>query len=163
MQYVTQIALGQKCRDTRLDIGGYAKRVLFNENGCVNVQLESVKDGKRETDWFDEQRLVAINEAGDHLQAAPVTQTHESDIILGRKYEDIQTGINGWAATIMFSENMATVVELRNTGVDKDGITVLKYQSIDDFLLKDVETKVVAERVTAKPSPVSRESTDRPY
>jgi hypothetical protein len=159
--YQSPIHFGVKYRDDRTGIEGHAVALAFQENGCVEVLLERGvgEPGKEESklDWMNELRLVAVSE----LERSSNKLNYESDIELSKKYRDTQSGLEGWACIVEFHEHMANRTVLRHTGVDKDGTTVIKNTSIDDFLLEDVETKKVARRTTAKRSPVTREVTPR--
>lgn len=156
------IVLGEKYRDDRTEIEGHAVAIFFNENGCVEVVLESAEtnsNGGREVkkEYFNELRLTP------HPSGVGTGQLieYESDIELGKKYVDIQTGLEGWATILEFHELMASRVTIRSVGFHSDGTKKLVYHSIDDFLLKSLDSGVVAEKKTDKRSPVTREVTRR--
>lgn len=157
-EFVSPIVLGGKYVDARTDIVGYASYIGFNENGCVEVGIEhshADSNGKVEisVDNINELRLSPA--PGERSAGEPVT--YESDVVLGRKYRDRQTGLEGWACVIDFHERQATRVTIRSIGYDKDGSKVLKYHGLDDFLLVDIETEEPARRKDEKRSPVTQE------
>lgn len=154
-EYRTAIELGKKYTDERTGISGWAEHVEFMENGCIEVYLEFMNDkNERKQEWFSEHRLVP--------EGAPADFIHTSDIVLGREYIDPRTNVRGTATTIMFSEKMATRVNIRYGGTDKDGLPVVKFLQLDDFHLTDLETKQQAKREDPpKRSPVEREVTPR--
>lgn len=157
--FTSPIKLGEKYRDKRFGMEGYATAIFFNTHGCVEVYLQYNKAKEGDTPEIERHmvnELLLVNPDGSEL-----TDTNEyvTEIVQDRKYEDVQTGIQGHAAVIEFWEHMSNRVSLRSAGKDKDGIQVLKYHSIDDFLLRDLETKVVAKRQDEKRSPVTQEVT----
>lgn len=156
--YTSRIELGKKYKDTRSELEGHASIVAFQEHGCVEVQLEFLnKDGKPEVVTINELRLVTPSNA----ELTNEVHYYESDLVLGHKYEDIQTGLTGHLAIVDFHEFMATRGIIKAVGSDHNGLKVLKYHSIDDFLLKDLETQVVPEDKSGKRSPVTHEVADR--
>lgn len=147
----SRIKLGEKYQESRHLIVGHAVAIFFNENGCVEVVLENVHEGKTQTHYFPQQRLqfVGNNE--------PVSSTYETDIEFGKEYVDTQTGVKGWAAVLEFHEFIANRISLRSKGEDREGNAKLIYHSIDDFLLSPVEGGRKARRKDDKPSPVARQ------
>lgn len=152
--YSSKIVLGRKYQDTRTQIVGYAHALWFNENGCVQVNLEFKKEGKIAFEAFDENRLKCIEE---DAPAQPEVIDHVSDIELGKKYRDIQTGIEGHAAVMEFHEYMANRATLKLVTYNSEGLPKLTYMSIDDFLLQEVESGKTAKRQDSRPSPVTHE------
>lgn len=158
--FTSTVVLGEKYLDERTGIQGHANVLVFNENGCVEVELEYVEktlDGgiERKKEVFNEVRLAPVDGEGGKSE-------HESDIALGTHYRDVQTGLEGWACAIEFHEKTATRVIIKSVGYDKDGAKVLKYHIIDDFLLQALgadgkPVAKVAERKSDKPSPITRE------
>lgn len=69
----TEIEFGVKYRDGVTGYEGTAEAVTEFHYGCLRIQLERAdKDGKPETEWFDEQRLVKVDtnmRAGSHSGA----------------------------------------------------------------------------------------------
>lgn len=57
------ITLGDRYRDTITGFEGTATSRSVFLFGCVRIQLECGNDGKAESEWFDEQRLVTVNRA----------------------------------------------------------------------------------------------------
>jgi hypothetical protein len=160
--YTSKIAMGESYADLRTGIVGYADILVFNENGCVEVDLEWTETNSNggvevRRKIFNENRLTMAD--GSPIEG---TVDYESDVELGRQYGDVQTGLVGWACAIEFHERMATRVIIRSLERDKDhNPKGIKMHVIDDFLLQDVETKAQAERKTEKPSPYTREFTGR--
>lgn len=152
--YRTKIKLGDEYTDERTGIKGFANILVFNENGCVEVDLEwaDTSEGsvKVRRQMFNELRLTRVDGAED------TEQVYTSDVTLGRQYSDVQTGLTGWACAIEFFERIATTVVIRSlltepkTGEAKE----LKMHVVDDFLLQDVETQKQARRRSDAPSPV---------
>ncbi len=59
------VVLGERYRDSITGFEGVAVSSATYLYGCIRVQLERAdKDGKSESDYFDEQRLVLVP-AGD--------------------------------------------------------------------------------------------------
>ena len=153
--YSSPIILGAKYTDHRTQISGYAVSLWFNQEGCIEVNLEFVKDGKVEYAGFAQERLTT--EDAKVLAARGKSIIHESDIILGELYEDIQTGIKGHATVMEFHEYQANRVTIRGITTNADGSAKMTYYSIDDFLLKHVETAKTVKRQDDRPSPITRE------
>lgn len=153
----TEVKFGEHYADGRTSVSGEVNAVIFHENGCIDIELEWGEDtasGAREAKRavFPEHRLVTSD-----AEVRQQSMDLESDIVLGRKYRDVQTGIVGNAATVEFHESMATRVMLRSVGTDRNGVATLKYHMIDDFLLQDVETNEQAGRKGEKRSPATQQ------
>lgn len=135
--YNSPIILGEKYKDERSGIEGYAVALFFHQSKCVEVYLESVtKDREIKRQFFAEARLVpeGITDEVDY----------RSDIVLGRTYKDTQTGVQGIAAMMEFWEHQSNRVSLKKV-VDPGGSKEkIIYHSIDDFHAEDMETKKVA-------------------
>lgn len=152
----SRIELGKKYKDKRVGFEGFANVICFQQHGCVEIQLEFEKDGKKELVMVNELRLVAPH-GGSDADLSAEDHTYESDLVLDGMYEDTQTGIAGHVAVVEFHEFMATRGILKTVGTDTKGLKAIKYHSIDDFLLKDLATAVVAEDHSGKKSPITRE------
>lgn len=150
--FKTKIGLGMPCVDKRAGIAGHVYAINFNSKGCVEAIIVWYKDGERKMDWVDEARFVEENELTD----AP-DQEYRTHIILDHEYEDIQTGLKGWAAVVQFFDHMATRVDLRRMG-EKDGMQKIVYNSVDDFLLREVNKPASAAIKAATPDPVDKKS-----
>lgn len=68
---------------------------------------------------------------------APKKNSYESDVVLGRKYRDKQTGIEGVATHVTFYQFACERVIIETLDNDKN----IKEYSFDVQRLEDVETK----------------------
>jgi len=152
----SSIKFGQRYRDSRTGIEGYATALYFNEHGCVEVCVEAVKDKEVKNHFFPQERLIRLLSDGTQITDDP-PMTFETEIEFGREYYDTQTGISGWPAVLEFHEYIANRVSLRSAGEDREGNPKLIYHNIDDFLLAPVEGGSAAKRQDEKPSPVTRQ------
>lgn len=152
--FITPIVLGDEYVDERTGIKGFANVLVFNENGCVEADLEYVEtDGgsvKVRRQMFNSLRIKPVQGEWEGVD----DEVYTSDVELGRLYRDVQTGLEGWACAIEFFEKIATRVVLRSIGLDKGGHKEIKLHVVDDFLLLDVETEQQAQRRSDAPSPV---------
>lgn len=152
--YQSPIVLGTHYTDKRTEIEGYATALFFSQEGCVEVSLEFAKDSKIEHVTINERRLID-NEGKKATDYDALD--YESDIILGHAYEDIQTGLKGYAAVMEFHEDLANRCTIKAVSTRDDGSQKLTYYSIDDFLLKGVHDGKVAGKKSSAPSPITRE------
>ena len=155
-KYTYPLGMGVKLRDPRTGVEGHLTRLLFNQEGCVEAELEVVTDeplgGKKiEHKIFQAQRLIAAD-GGD-----PGKFKGKSDVVLGKEYRDSQSKLQGHAAVIEFNEDMATRIYLKSVTIAVGGGQKLTYHTIDDYLLEDVETKEQPKDRTKKPSPAPQE------
>lgn len=136
--YTSPIVLGEKYKDDRTGIEGHAVSLFFHQSGCVEVYLESMKEGadKPTRQFFPEQRLVPQN--------AELLKEYRSDIVLGRKYRDSNLGIEGIASMMEFWEHQSNRVSLKRVADPGGAKEKIIYHSIDDHHAVDIETQVQA-------------------
>lgn len=92
--YEANVTLGEKYRDEQTGVEGTAVTVSFFQHGCTRVTIEW-SDGKDVSGMgFDEPRLKG-----------PKGAAYESDVVLGEKYKDEQTGITGTATVVTFHQH----------------------------------------------------------
>jgi hypothetical protein len=150
--YRSKVKLGEKYKDDRSGLVGYAYGITFHTNGCVDIMLEWYKEGEFKLTHIPEARIIESNQLEGWEDTEYITPI-KHDV----KYRDVQTGLEGWSATIQFFDSMATRVELRKLS-EKDGVQKIGYNSVDDFLLEEIEVKPVAVPApTDKKSPVMQE------
>ena len=92
--YEADVKLGEKYRDGVTSVEGTAVTVSFFQHGCTRATIEW-SDGKDVSGMgFDAPRL-----------SGPKGGSYESDIVLGQRYEDKQTGIKGVAVILTFHQH----------------------------------------------------------
>lgn len=149
--YTTKLVLGAEYTDNRSGVTGHVYGINFHSKGCVDAIIQWYKDGEQKLLFVPEDRLIESNQ----LEDAP-DQEYTTHIVLDRKYRDVQTGLEGWAAVVQFFDHMATRVDMRRLS-EKDGMQKIAYNSIDDFLLEEIAEAVPTPEPTGKKSPVMQE------
>lgn len=104
-KYTTSLKLEELYTDKQTEIGGHLVGLYFYQHGCTRGTIELVVNGKIEGYTFEEPRL----DGSDFGQ-----QEYESDIVLGERYLDAQTGISGVAIAIYFYPNSCERVTIEH-------------------------------------------------
>lgn len=136
-EYESVIKLGDIYLDPRSGIEGVAVALWFHQSRCIDAYLEYMLNGEIKNKAFPEQRLVDPSTGNPPIEK----QLYYSDVVLGRKYRDTQTGVEGHAAVMEFWEHMSNRVSIRHAVNKGKKTEKVIYHSIDDHLLEDVESK----------------------
>lgn len=134
-KYTSNLVLDEVYTDKQTQIGGHLVGLYFYQHGCTRGTIELVVSGKIEGYTFEEPRL----DGTDHGQ-----QTYESDIVLGERYFDAQTGIAGVAIAIYFYPNSCERVTIEHVvkgKIEEDTFDVPRLSSVKTPEVKATTTK----------------------
>ena len=93
--YETHVKLGEKYKDEQTGIEGIAVTVSFFQHGCTRVTLE----------WVEGKDVSGMGFDAPRLSGPKPEVPYESDIVLGKKYRDEQTGVSGTATVLTFHQH----------------------------------------------------------